>query len=66
MKKSKLGPVLLLIVVTTAIAQVYRWVDEEGGIHFGDNPPEEVDAEKLIFESRHESIAAKRCRVLKN
>lgn len=48
MKKSKLGPVLLLIVATTAIAQVYRWVDEEGGIHFGDKPPEEVDAEELI------------------
>jgi hypothetical protein len=49
MKKSKLGPLLLLIIVTASIAQVYKWVDEEGGIHFGDSPPEEVAAEELIL-----------------
>ena len=26
-------------------AQVYKWIDEEGNIHFGDSPPKQADAE---------------------
>lgn len=49
MKKSKWFLLLVVLISAFALAQVYRWVDEEGGIHFGDKPPEEVDAEKLIL-----------------
>ena len=39
--------VLLLVTVcaTAAIAQpVYRWTDAEGRVHFGDRPPEGIEA----------------------
>jgi hypothetical protein len=31
-------------------AQVYRWVDEQGRVHFGDRPPEKEQAEQLSIE----------------
>ena len=30
-----------------ANAQVYKWVDEKGKIHYGDHPPEQERASKL-------------------
>jgi hypothetical protein len=35
----------LLLVPAIGLAQVYRWVDENGRVNFGDNPPEGVDAQ---------------------
>lgn len=49
MKKSKWFLLLVVLISAFALAQVYRWIDEEGGIHFGDKPPEEVDAKELIL-----------------
>ena len=39
----------LVIPATDAIAgeNVYRWVDEDGNLHFGDKPPEQADVEKI-------------------
>lgn len=43
----------LLLPATDAIASdsVYRWVDEDGNVHFGDRPPEQVDAEKINVQT---------------
>lgn len=30
---------LALLLVSTAQAQYYRWVDEQGNVHYGDRPP---------------------------
>jgi hypothetical protein len=30
-----------------AAEEIYRWVDENGSVHFGDLPPENIAAEKL-------------------
>jgi len=41
--------ILLLVsglVMTSANAEVYRWVDKDGKVHYGDTPPLDVQAEK--------------------
>lgn len=34
--------VMALILAPTALAGVYKWVDKDGNVHFGDQPPAEV------------------------
>ena len=36
---------LLVIAVAAAATQIYRWVDEKGNVHYGDQPPDESQAE---------------------
>jgi len=33
-----------------AYSQVYKWVDEEGNVHYSDSPPENVEAELVVIE----------------
>ncbi len=35
----------LLLPLVSAAAQVYKWVDEQGQIHFSQTPPEQIQAE---------------------
>ena len=46
---SKLTVAVCLCVSVSGIAnaQVYKWVDEKGKIHYGDHPPEQERASKL-------------------
>ncbi|MCB1740626.1 MAG: DUF4124 domain-containing protein [Gammaproteobacteria bacterium] len=38
----QLPPLLLLLALTTSVAaEVYRWTDEQGNVHFSDCPPED-------------------------
>jgi glutaredoxin len=42
--------ILLLIIgasASNATAEIFRWVDEKGKIHFTDQPPEQVQAQKI-------------------
>ena len=39
--------VFACLATTVVQAQVYRWVDDKGGIHFSDVPPPQTDAEEL-------------------
>ena len=42
--------VVLAVVVSSPVvsmAEVYRWVDENGKVHFGDRPPRGVQTESL-------------------
>lgn len=65
MKRSDWIALAILLSVAgtpTADAQVYRWVDEDGKVHFSDTPPNE-DAERLPIETRPtdlESVLEKR------
>ncbi len=48
------GPILLLfglLAASTVLAQAYRWVDEDGVVHFGDRPPADVEtqAEAIVL-----------------
>lgn len=47
MKKSGFLLLLLLLIALFAAGQVYKWVDEQGGVHFGDRPPRQTDAEEV-------------------
>ncbi|WP_299594212.1 DUF4124 domain-containing protein [uncultured Microbulbifer sp.] len=36
-----------LLAANTSASELYRWVDEDGKVHFGDRPPLEAKAESL-------------------
>lgn len=40
----------LVLMVPLAQAQVYRWVDEQGVVHFGDRAPNQAGVERLTPE----------------
>ncbi|ASP39505.1 hypothetical protein CHH28_12845 [Bacterioplanes sanyensis] len=44
--------VITCLLASAAQAQVYRWVDDEGRVHFGDRPPvsEKKAAEKVTVQ----------------
>jgi hypothetical protein len=47
-------PMLLLVLAwpcSASPAEVYRWVDDQGGVHFGDRPPPNGDVQVLDIES---------------
>ncbi|MDX1695120.1 MAG: DUF4124 domain-containing protein [Ketobacteraceae bacterium] len=54
---SVLSLVTLLTWCGTAQAEVYRWTDENGKVHFGDRPPGHVDAETLDMPESRSSPA---------
>ena len=45
MKRSMFVIALALVFSTVTGADVYKWVDEEGNVHFEDAPPEQVNSE---------------------
>lgn len=47
------GLLVLLCLLTTAVAQAgtYRWVDENGQIHFGDRPPVSATADEVTLKA---------------
>ena len=44
--------VLLGLYSAGAFCQVYKWVDEDGIVHYGDSPPEKTKAERVDIEAR--------------
>lgn len=42
-----LGICLGLALTATASAEIYRWTGDDGEVHFGSNPPMNVDAEPV-------------------
>jgi len=36
-----------LLLSVSASAEVFRWVDEDGGVHFGDQPPVSVEVDRM-------------------
>lgn len=47
----KLLAVWMVLACTLADAQVYRWVDEDGNIHFSDRKPVEENSEEVELHS---------------
>lgn len=41
------APILLALVFTTAKADIYRWVDDEGVVHYTQNPPNDRDSTRV-------------------
>lgn len=42
-----LGAMIVGLALAPAAADVYRWVDEQGQVHFGDRPPADKDSERV-------------------
>jgi len=40
--------IALLLFATTSLAQVYKWVDEDGQIHFSQFPPNEAEQTEQV------------------
>lgn len=55
--KSRVWVLCGLLLVVGARAEVYRWVDEQGRVHFGDRAPQQVESQKLDYP---ESVPAAR------
>jgi len=41
---------LLLLISIPSAAEIYKWTDEKGNVHFGDSPKDESKAEKVVVE----------------
>ena len=39
---------VLLIVSTQSYGQLYKWVDADGNVHYGDDPPESAKLEQIV------------------
>ncbi len=37
----------LVVASPASLAQLYKWVDENGNVHYGDSPPENADLKKI-------------------
>jgi len=37
----------LFIISPIAIAEIFKWIDDEGNVHFTDNPPERAKTKKI-------------------
>ncbi len=46
-----LGPTVFTIARVVLAAGVYRWVDEQGKVHYGDRPPSEAKSTPLEIEA---------------
>ena len=52
-KATALALILAVTVTGTASAsEIYKWVDEDGGIHYGDRPTGAASEERLTVRSR--------------
>ena len=43
---------LLCILASAALAQVYKWTDSNGKTHYGDSPPDAAQSQKLKIDVR--------------
>lgn len=57
MRKSAYIPVLLLLVGGAVHAQAYKWVDEDGIVHYSDRPQEGAELIQLPSDDRSRSTA---------
>jgi hypothetical protein len=49
MNRLSILPILLfgLVIAPTAVADIYKWVDSDGNVHYGDCPPADCEPEKM-------------------
>ena len=47
MLRTGAGLIAILLAAAASAGELYRWVDAEGKVHFGDRPPLEAEAEDI-------------------
>ena len=45
MDKRSIFLIIGLLLASTALAQAYRWVDDDGVVHYGDRPPPDAETQ---------------------
>ncbi len=50
MKKLLIVALIIALAFVATLAQVYKWVDEEGVVHYGDSPPQNTESEEIHVE----------------
>ncbi len=50
MKKLLVFALVIALVFVATMAQVYKWVDKEGVVHYGDSPPQDTESEVIHVE----------------
>ncbi|KXU38553.1 hypothetical protein AXE65_12815 [Ventosimonas gracilis] len=54
-----IAALLLVCSASVSAQQIYRWVDEKGSVHFGAQPPQGVEAERISAKApRPSGVAA--------
>ncbi len=48
--------ILLSFLATSAFAGVYKWVDKDGNVFYGDNPPQQVETKSIHLDSNDTSV----------
>lgn len=48
--------ILLSVLATSAFAGVYKWLDKDGNVLYGDNPPQQVETKSLQIDSNDTSV----------
>lgn len=48
--------ILGFALACSALAQIYRWTDEDGKVHFSDKPPRDREAEDISDKARSVNI----------
>ncbi len=52
----KIAMMLLICVASVASAEIYKWVDAEGNVHFSDAKPENQQVEKKHYDVANEKL----------
>lgn len=39
--------IAVIVFAVLSLGAIYKWVDESGKVHYGDSPPEEIDAQSI-------------------
>ena len=51
MRPTRLYGLLLVLVTVPATAEIYRWMDPQGRIHYGDRPPPGIGEKMTVREA---------------
>ena len=47
MSKALIVLVVFLFSPNAALAEMYKWIDDAGNVHYGDKPPSKIQSEKM-------------------
>ncbi len=55
---SLIAAILVILPALASAGNIYKWVDSEGNLHFGEKAPEGIQAEKITPDTRKVGTAA--------
>jgi hypothetical protein len=52
----------LVLLATTSSAQIYKWVDKDGGVHFSNVPTSGIEKKETVFPEDKDNRPVEECR----